>query len=220
MNTRMPVDMQAVAEMQPTRKRILEIMRDCEACTVEHLASELTLTTVTVRHHLDILAKEGLVEMAETRRRDLPGRPQHIFKLTTCAHDRFPKNYQELSMLMLDEIKDTLSASQLETMMQGMATRMAAQARLPGADAKPEQRLNAAVKYLNDCGYAAEWSHEGEQFLLSTRNCPYHAASKQHSELCNMDLMLVSQLLGAKADRRERMAEGDHVCSYVIKLGS
>ncbi len=218
MNTRMCIDMQAVAEMQPTRKRILEIMRACEACTVDHLAAELALTTVTVRHHLDVLTKEGLVEMAETRHRDIPGRPQHVFKLTACAHDRFPKNYQGLSVLMLDEIKDTLSASQLETMMQGMASRMAAQACLPSPDANPEQRLNAAVNYLNECGYAAEWAPEGERFILSTRNCPYHAASKQHRELCNMDLMLVSQLLGAKPDHRERMVDGDHVCSYVINL--
>lgn len=218
MNTKIGFDMQAVAEMQPTRKRILEIMRTCEVCTVEHLASELTLTTVTVRHHLDILSKEGLVEMTETLRRDTPGRPQHSFQLTASAQERFPKNYQGLSVLMLDEIKDSLSANQLESMLQGMAVRMAAQACLPGADAQPEQRMNAAVKYLNECGYAAEWAQEDEHFVLRTRNCPYHKVSKQHSELCNMDLMLVSQLLGAQPSRRERMTDGDHVCSYVINL--
>ena len=210
--------MQAVAEMQPTRKRILEIMRECGVCTVEHLASALSLTTVTVRHHLDILAKEGLVAMTEMRRRDAPGRPQHTFQLTACAQERFPKNYHGLSVLMLDEIKDSLSASQLEAMLRGMAVRMAAQARMPGADAKPEQRLTAAVTYLNECGYVADWTQEDEHFVLRTRNCPYHEVSKQHSELCNMDLMLVSQLLGTQPSRRERMAEGDPVCSYVINL--
>lgn len=210
--------MQAVAEMQPTRKRILEIMRQCEVCTVETLASTLSLTTVTVRHHLDILAKEGLVEMTETRRRETPGRPQHSFRLTACAHERFPKNYAGLSLLMLDEIKENLSASQLEAMLRGMAMRMAAEARLPSAEAKPELRLTAAVNYLNERGYVAEWTQEDEHFVLRTRNCPYHEVSKQHHELCNMDLMLVSQLLGAQPSRRERMAEGDPVCSYVVKM--
>ena len=212
--------MQAVEEMQPTRKRILEIMRERQVCTVEHLASELSLTTVTVRHHLDILAKDGLVEMTELRRRDAPGRPQHTFKLTLSAHERFPKNYQGLSVFMLDEIRDTLSASDLEHMLQGMATRMATQARMPDADANPEQRMNAAVAYLNECGYSAEWAREGEQIVLRTHNCPYHEVSKQHTELCSMDLMLVSQLLGIKPKKHERMSDGCNVCSYVIDLGS
>lgn len=211
-------DMQAVEEMQPTRKRMLEIMRECEVCTVEQLAETLSLTTVTVRHHLDILAKEGLVEMTELRRRDTPGRPQHTFKLSACAMQRFPKNYQGLSLLMLDEIADTMPAAELDRLLAGMASRMAAQAHLPGAEAAPEQRLNAAVKYLNDCGYNAEWVREGENFVLRTRNCPYHEASRKHGELCNMDLHLISQLLGAQPERRERMAEGGRTCSYVVNL--
>lgn len=213
-------DMQAVEEMQPTRKHILEIMRECQVCTVEQLAEALSLTTVTVRHHLDILAKEGLVEMTELRRRDTPGRPQHTFKLSACALQRFPKNYQGLSLLMLDEIADTLAPADLDRLLVGMANRMAAQAQLSGTDAAPEQRLNAAVKYLNECGYMAEWAREDDKFVLRTRNCPYHEVSRKHGELCNMDLHLITQLLGAQIqpERRERMAEGDRVCSYIVNL--
>ena len=216
----MAVVMQAVEEIQPTRKRMLEIMRECQVCTMEQLAAELSLTTVTVRHHLDILAKDGLVEMTEVRRRDTPGRPQHTFKLTACAHERFPKNYQGLSLFMLDEITNMLAPADLERLMTGMASRMAVQANMPGSDAQPEQRLNAAVKYLNECGYSAEWARDGDKFLLRTHNCPYHEASKQHSELCSMDLRLVSQLLGAQPERHERMVDGANMCSYVVNLSS
>ena len=203
--------------MQPTRKRILELLRDCQTCTVDTLAETLEITTVTVRHHLDVLAKEGLVEMKEVRHRNTPGRPQHTWQLTPCALDRFPKNYQSLSLLMLDEIKESLSAEDVQRISQGVASRMAARANI-NSNAKPEQRMNAAVTYLNDCGYAADWERDGESFVLRTRNCPYHEASQQHGELCNMDLMLVAKLLGTAPEVRERMSEGGAACSYVLKI--
>jgi predicted ArsR family transcriptional regulator len=203
--------------MQPTRKRILELLRDCQTCTVDTLAETLEITTVTVRHHLDVLAREGLVEMNEARHRNTPGRPQHTWSLSPCALECFPKNYQTLTLLMLDEIKESLSAEDVRRISQGVASRMAAAAHINPA-AKPEQRMKAAVDYLNTCGYAADWERDGDNFVLRTRNCPYHEASKQHSELCNMDLMLVAELLGTTPEARERMREGGVACSYVVRI--
>jgi predicted ArsR family transcriptional regulator len=185
--------METTGAMQPTRKRILEMLRDCQTCTVDTLAETLEITTVTVRHHLDVLAKEGLVEMNEVRHRETPGRPQHAWSLTPCALERFPKNYQALSLLMLDEIKESLSAEDV-------------------------RRISQGVDYLNTCGYAADWERDGESFVLRTRNCPYHEASKQHRELCNMDVMLVAELLGTTPEVRERMSEGGVACSYAVKM--
>jgi len=203
--------------MQPTRRRILELLRDCQGSTVDDLASAIALTTVTVRHHLDVLAQEGLVEMQKAQHRDTPGRPQHLWTLTPCAMERFPKNYQALSLMLLDEIQGSLPPDVVERISQGVAGRMAAQASIC-ATASPEQRMKAAVDYLNTCGYAADWTQEDDQFVLRTRNCPYHEASRQHSELCNMDLMLVAKLLGTQPEVRERMSSGGTACCYVIKI--
>src|SRR5450759_5148536 len=90
--------------MQATRQRILELLRDARILTVEELAAKLELTPVTVRHHLDILKSDGLVEVPEVRRRDAPGRPQYTFQLTPAALAFFPKNYQSFTNLMLTEI--------------------------------------------------------------------------------------------------------------------
>jgi len=203
--------------MQPTRRRILELLRDCQGTTVDDLASTIGLTTATVRHHLDILAQEGLVEMQKAQHRGTPGRPQHVWTLTPCALERFPKNYQSLSLMLLDEIQGSLPPDVAERISQGVAERMAAQAHI-NAHASPEQRMTAAVDYLNTCGYVADWVQEENQFVLRTRNCPYHEVSVRHSELCNMDLMLVAKLLGTQPQVRERMSDGGTACCYVIKI--
>ena len=54
--------------MQATRQRILEILKERGAATVEQLATELELTPVTIRHHLDILRRAGLVESQKEER--------------------------------------------------------------------------------------------------------------------------------------------------------
>jgi predicted ArsR family transcriptional regulator len=65
----------------------------------------------------------------------------------------------------------------------------------------------------------ADWAREGEALVLKTRNCPYHEASVNgHGELCEMDLKLVAQLLGAQPEVRERLSTGSNACSYVMKI--
>jgi predicted ArsR family transcriptional regulator len=203
--------------MQVTRQRILELLREHRVLTVEELAEQLGLTPVTVRHHLDILKSEGLIEVPQVRRRDAPGRPQYTFQLTPAALAYFPKNYQSMTRLMLEEIRENVPPEQMERILGGVALRMAAEASLPGPEASVEERLQAAVRYLNSRGYVAEWQHEQDDtYVLRTHNCPYHEVSHQHSELCSIDLRLVSELLGAQPDRRERLSAGGACCAYVI----
>jgi predicted ArsR family transcriptional regulator len=203
--------------MQATRQRILELLRDARVLTVEELADKLELTPVTVRHHLDILKVEGLVEVPQVRRRDAPGRPQYTFQLTEAALAFFPKNYQLITHLMLNEIRDSLPHEQMERILNGVASRMAAEAHIPGPDAPAEERLRAAVEFLNERGYVAEWQRQADgAYVLRTHNCPYHEVSHAHGELCVMDLKLVSQLLGAQPARAEQVSQGGACCAYVI----
>jgi len=205
--------------MQATRQRILELLRDRRALTVDDLASELALTPVTVRHHLDILRAEGLVESPEIRRRDTPGRPQYTFRLTPAALSHFPKNYQGFAHLMVSEIRERLSEAEMERILAGVASRMAAEAALPPGDAPIERRLDAAVRYLNARGYEASWERlSSGRVALRTRNCPYHELSRSNAEFCRLDLALVSQLLGLKPVVEERISNGDAACSYVMTL--
>ncbi len=203
--------------MQATRQRILELLRDARILTVEELAEKLDLTPVTVRHHLDILKSEGLVEVPEVRRRDAPGRPQYTFQLTPAALAFFPKNYQSFTHLMLTEISENMPPEVMDHILDSVAARMAAEAAIPGPDAPREERLQAAVDYLNSRGYVAEWTHEPDgAYVLRTHNCPYHEVSHEHTELCAMDIKLVTQLLGAEPQRRERLSNGGACCCYVV----
>jgi predicted ArsR family transcriptional regulator len=208
-----------VFEMQSTRQRILEILKEERLATVEQLSAALELTPVTIRHHLEVLKGEGLVEAPQVLRRPGPGRPQHAYSLTEAAADFFPKNYHGLADLMLDEIRKRVPSSELEQIMQSVASHLAAQAPTLEQAQSPQEAMNAAVDFLNDKGYVARWEDTPEgDFLLHTCNCPYKRVAESHKEVCTMDASFVGQLVSVTPQRMSHMAAGDDSCTYLFRF--
>lgn len=204
--------------MQKTRKAILDYLKDKGEATVDELAAVLKLTTVTVRHHLDILRSDEFVGDPVIRHRSSPGRPQYAYALSgkARASEQFPKNYCDLAAHVLGEMKASTPAQGINVFFEGVANRMSAPApaRVPGEPI--EQRLERAVEFLNRQGYVAHWEHAAGGYHLQTCNCPYEALAKDNPELCGMDLTLVGNLLGEIPQRVSRVVEGASSCAYFI----
>jgi len=203
--------------MQPTRERILHILKERGQVTVDELSQELGLTTVTVRHHLDILRGEGLVSAPLTRRRKAPGRPKHVYTLTEGADAIFPKRYKDLAILILSEVRTHFSAAEVDEMMTRIGERIASQAILPDGD-DFQVRLEAVIEFLNGLGFMARWEQpDGGDYLIHIANCPYEQVSRHDPEICAIDLAMLTRLLGTSPQRITSMAEGDYQCSYTLR---
>ena len=97
--------------MQATRQRILEILKERNTATVEELAYDLGLTPVTIRHHLDILRSEGLVQAPQVKRRDTPGRPALLATTKKFLDDLGLRSVTELPPLeMMNQSLDLADA--------------------------------------------------------------------------------------------------------------
>ena len=202
--------------MQATRERILNILKERGQATVDELSRELDLTTVTVRHHIDILRSKGLISAPHAHRRKAPGRPKHVFTLTDKASDLFPKRYSQLISQILGEVRAQFSPDQVDQMMQHIGERMAEQATIP-SQGNLQARLVAAVKFLDELGYMAQWKQNDDgDYLLHVANCPYEGVSRQEREVCAIDYAMLTRLLGAPPERITSVAEGDHQCTYII----
>ena len=208
--------------MQETRRQILEILRERHEATVDDIVADLeilrgSITSVTVRHHLSKLQNDGLVDAAQMRHRASPGRPQHVYTLTAPGKSRFPNNYPELAGNLLKQIKAKLPEKQVNVIIQGVADSMAVDADIPHEKSLKE-RLIKVVEYLNTHGYEANWERHDEGFVLVTHNCPYHEVAHQDEDntLCQMDIRLISQMLGVVPRMLSRVSDGDSECTYLI----
>lgn len=203
--------------MQSTRERILNILKERGQATVETLSRELGLTAATIRHHLDNLRGEGLIAPPTLSRHKTPGRPQYIYILTEKASAFFPKRYEHLAALILDEVRSRLPATEVEQMMQRIGERIAAQADLSGIS-DFEARLLAVVEFLNGLGYMAHYERCNDaNYLLHIINCPYERAAHRDREICAIDMAMLTQLLGTTPRRTSWTAQGDLQCVYAVR---
>jgi predicted ArsR family transcriptional regulator len=203
--------------MQKTRQAILDILRERGQATVEQLSQALDLTPVTIRHHIDILRDEDLIEAPKLQHRQSVGRPQHIYKLTPKGNHRYLDNYADFTNVTLLEMREQAGPEAIEALMQGVAKRMAIDlpARQPGESIA--DRLDRAVTFLNQKGYAACWESTLKGYVLHTANCPYSGLTqRQCCDPCVMDLALMTELLGVAPQRIDWLASGGEACSYLI----
>lgn len=209
--------------IQETRRHILEILKHNGELTVDEIVEILhgrdakKVTAATVRHHLDVLKENGMVDTPHIRRRDTPGRPQYMFALTEKAGDFFPSNYAGLAEGLLTQIKAALPPNQFNVILEGTAQDMAAKAHIP-KDLPMEKRLELVTAHLNKEGYEATWmlADNNDGYILQTINCPFEKVVQTHDDVCTVDMYIISTLLGIVPRRMGRMAEGDHSCAYFI----
>lgn len=209
-------------ELQKTRRHIVEILKERGECTVEDIVDELTarlrrkITTVTIRHHLDKLQGEGLIEPPHIRRRDTPGRPQYIYVLSKRGRDYFPNNYVGLAEGLLSELKRQLPRQQVNVILENVADSMADSANIP--DVPMDEKLNHVIEYMNDKGYTASWEQKDNGYVLTTSNCPFEQIAGSHVELCDLDFRLVASLLGVVPRLMGRVSQGDECCQYFVPV--
>lgn len=205
--------------VQETRRQILDIIKTFQQATVDDIVCELErirgqITAVTVRHHLTKLQMDGLVVCRQTRYRSAPGRPQHVYTLTSQGASRFPNNYIQLSMKLMEQLDSNLSSNQINVIFEGIACSIADDANVPQGSL-PE-RLDYVIDYLTQQGYEADWEASQDGYYLHTHNCPYHHLSQTKQHLCEMDMKLISQMLGVVPRLISRMSNGGSACSYLI----
>jgi predicted ArsR family transcriptional regulator len=204
-------------EIQETRRRILRSLWDSGALGVDDLAGRLGLSTMTVRHHIGVLLREGRIVALTEANRGRPGRPRQIFRLTPQGAETFPGNAAQLAGWLVAQIKSEEGSDRLECLLRHTAESLAAEFVVPPA-ATTAQRLDQIVAFLNNRGYQAGWEVEDQgagSYVLWTGPCPYRWLVQQNPEMCDLDQTLLARLIGGFVERLTTHAPaGYHSCAY------
>lgn len=177
---------------ESTRGRIVIELRGSSR-TVNELAKSLNLTDNAVRAHLLTLERDGLVESAGT----VKGfrKPHSIYKLTDEARHVFPKFYAPLFNQLLDSLKRQMSASAITSLLEEVGRNVASS--FSGRKkARLEERVDAAVRALQELGGSAVAAVEDDKLLIKSSGCPFVDAVTEHPEVCTIAEALVQEILG------------------------
>ncbi len=213
--------------MQSTKGEILTHLKRTGGSTVDGLATALGLARMTVRQHLAALERDRLVVSREERGRT--GRPHLLFTLGDRGEEYFPKSYdrladlvlQEVSLLSAEEIANLDPQGKKKLLLRKMAERVYHQHESEVRDKTLPERVALATNVLKEEGGFAEWRTESESFEIVDYNCIYRKVMAAHDDLCDFHLNLIRQLLGkdAQCTQAQSMGRGADYCRFIIQSG-
>ena len=202
--------------MQATRQEILDYLRGHGEATVRDLGGLLRLTATGIRQHLTVLERDGLLAVRETRGR--VGRPALVYSLTPSGNALFPSRYDDLSNLLLEEIRSIAGSKGLQSVLMRVAARSAEpyEQRLKGKEL--DERVDEATAIINERGCVADSRDNGaEEYLINQYTCPFPNVASSHSSVCALEVEFVRRLTGGDARLVRSLLRGDKCCTYRIR---
>ena len=205
----------ADSPMQGTRQAILDYLQREGRGTVRELAAFLGITLVGVRQHLAVLQRDGLVQARQEPGR--VGRPALIYALTPKGEALYPKTYDTLANMLMEEIRAIAGAEALQRVLRRISQRMAEQ-RMDRVEGKSlAERVDETAQIMREMGCIAECERQGEEFYLSMYQCPYPNVARRNSGVCALEVDFVRRLTGADARLVASVLRGDRACILRIR---
>ncbi len=197
-----------------TRETILHTIKSSRQANVEALAEAAQVSPVTVRHHLNALQADGLIQSTSIRRK--VGRPYYVYSLSEEGHELFPKRYVRLANRLLDELKSRLPDEALQEVFHSVVQSVMEEHRGEFEHLSFEDRLDYLVDLLGEEGFLASWEKSQDGYILTEYSCPYISVGETHSEICNIDKEIIVNVLQSPIQQNSCMLNGGDCCQFVV----
>ncbi len=200
-----------------TRSRVLRSLLLNQKRTVNELADAVDINPISVRHHVNKLEAEGLIQSIEERHG--VGRPRLIYSLTNKGMEQFPQRYLQLTLRLLEQLKTSLPEKVLgelfKEVAEGIADDLTGQIDLDQLSLK--ERLELLQEALVSEGFMVSLEEDERYFYIVEASCPYHHVGENYPEVCVVDKELIAHFAASRPERIECILDGDKQCKYTIK---
>ena len=201
-------------EMSETRMRILQLLKMRAGMTVGQLTDAMHISQMGVRQHLAILETEGLVEHYQEKQGR--GRPPYVYRLTDEANSLFPTTYASFAVGLMHEVAKFNGPGFINKVFrERMKSQLEAYQRRLKDKTLPE-RVKELARIRDEEGYMARCDENENDYILIEHNCPIAVIAEEYPRVCEIELALFRQSLGAKITREEHLMQGSHRCCYRI----
>ena len=184
--------------------------------SMDQLAQELSISRNAVNQHLASLEKQRYVE--SVLQSSTGGRPGRVYKLSPAGLELFPRHYSLFSRLLLQLVQQKLGDETLRECLAGLGEQLSQEYK---DRVLKRGTLNAQIEEVKlimyELGYETELEqNQANPLEIVASTCVFHALAKECTEVCELDLSLISSLLDAKVEHKECMVRGGHCCRFGI----
>ncbi|MEX1126613.1 MAG: helix-turn-helix domain-containing protein [Acidimicrobiia bacterium] len=178
----------------PVRRRILRLLEDAaEPRDVGHLASLVDLHSNTVRGHMDVLERAGLVSKT-SEVRNTPGRPRMLYGLAPDSEPPAGSGYRLLSEILATALRAAVGEPREIAVKTGRKWGLYLTERpSPLRPLSPEDTTSRITEMLADFGFAPEQStHDATSTVIELRDCPFRDLARTNADVvCSIHLGLM-----------------------------
>lgn len=208
-----------IDQLSETRKAILTGIKKEGSTTIAELSSQLNMTKEAVRKHLIQLRAEGWVK--KNAKRHLGrwnGRPSKYYSLTLDGEHLFPKDYDTLTVEVIDKIADEIGFDGLIKILGSMTNARVKEWEPKLQGLSLEQKLEKLKGFYLKNDQYMKISMSENSISLVEENCPFLNVAMNRPKLCSVTVSTLSRLLGYRVIREEQFQNGDGRCVFRVLL--
>ncbi len=181
---------------------------------MDNLAKLLNITRTAVQQHVVALQRGGYVGKHQLKA--TAGRPGWLYILTPSGINLFPKRYSWFAQALLESVKHQLGTDAVATYLENIGKSMAQEFRGRLTAETDAERIEQVATMMLELGYDARAlpGNQGALPIIDARNCLYHELAANHEDVCRLDLVFLSNMLGREVNHDACMVRGGASCQF------
>jgi DeoR family transcriptional regulator, suf operon transcriptional repressor len=191
---------------------LLDLLRITGPLGVSELADAMEVTPTAVRQRLVRLLAQQSIDREATRHGR--GRPRHRYWLTEKGLRLTGSNFTDLAVTLWQEIRQQedpeLRRETLRRIARALALGYANQIR----GDTPAERMNSLAEVLAQRRIPVSVEQSAGRTVLTEHACPYPKLAEQDQDVCSMERMMFSELLGRNVELTQCRLEGGAECRF------
>ncbi len=183
--------------------------------TVRDLVRECQVTATAVRHHLQKLMAQGLVERRECHRGGR-GRPSYVYYVPDSVRSELGNNFSDLAVAMWEELDQCQDRGFAMRVLRQVGDRLG---RFYGAllgNGSLKDRVQRLAGLLRQRGVAAEAGEAGDAAVLRLLHCPYQRLAEGDRKVCGIEHRMLTAALGGRVRLQKCRLDGHPCCEFRI----
>jgi predicted ArsR family transcriptional regulator len=191
---------------------LLDLLRIAGPMGVSQLAEAMEVTPTAIRQRLARLTAQNAIQREATRHGR--GRPKHHYWLTEKGVRLTGSNFTDLAMALWEEVRsienETLRRETLRRIARALAVSYFGQ--IQGNTVAERMRSLAELLGRRQIPISVEESNEG--VALTEHACPYPNLADQDPDICHVEQILFSELVGHHVEMTQCRLQGGDRCRF------
>jgi predicted ArsR family transcriptional regulator len=192
---------------------LLNLIRITGPLTVPEMSHGMEVTATAVRQRLTRLMSQTLIQREAVRAGR--GRPKHYYSLTDKGLRQTGSNFSDLALVLWREFQSLGDERQRLDMLRRIVRALAKGYANEIEGNTPAERLQSLANLLNQRRIPVSVeSSSPDQPTLTAHACPYPKLAEEDRNICVMEKMLFSELVGNDVELTQCRLDGGADCRF------